>query len=98
MWRERRVRQQHEGEESALSTEREDSIKPGVERSGTPGSMEHKGRAHEVGDSTHHLVNHRFLSYRTLRALRSLILRYPGVSLRSTPGFMLAPAARVFDR
>jgi hypothetical protein len=32
-----------------------------------------------------------FLRYRTLRALGFLIYRYPGVPLRFTPGFMLAP-------
>jgi hypothetical protein len=37
------------------------------------------------------------LGYRTLRALRFLTLRQPGVPLRSTPGFMLAPAARVLE-
>ena len=38
------------------------------------------------------------LRYRTLRALRVLNYRRPGVPLRSTPGFMLPPAARVWKR
>jgi hypothetical protein len=37
------------------------------------------------------------LRYRTLRALGFLTVRYPGVSLRSTPGFMLPPAAQVLE-
>ncbi len=45
-----------------------DSIKPGVERSGTPGSWEYKTRAREVGDS-YILSKLRPLHYRTLRAL-----------------------------
>ena len=37
------------------------------------------------------------LRYRTLRALGLLTFRLPGVPLRSTPGFMLPPAARVLE-
>ncbi len=39
----------------------------------------------------------RLVGYRTLRALDPLDFRHPGVSLRSTPGFMLTPATRVFS-
>ena len=35
----------------AEPAKRGDSIKPGVERSGTPGSLKERKRAHEVGDS-----------------------------------------------
>jgi pimeloyl-ACP methyl ester carboxylesterase len=37
------------------------------------------------------------LRYRTLRAPGLLTFRLPGVPLRSTPGFMLPPAARVLE-
>jgi hypothetical protein len=37
------------------------------------------------------------LHYRTLRALGFLTGRQPGVSLRSTPGFILSPATRVLE-
>ncbi len=43
-----------------------------------------KGKAREVGDSHSSCVNR----YRTLRALGFSYPRYPGVPLRSTPGFM----------
>ena len=42
------------------------SIKPGVERSGTPGSLAEKGRARNAGDSSGQAE---CLRYRTLRAL-----------------------------
>jgi len=38
------------------------------------------------------------LRYRTLRALGVFNYRRPGVPLRSTPGFMLPPAARAWKR
>jgi hypothetical protein len=60
--------------------------------------LEYKERAREVGDSNSSGVNRSFLRYRTLRALGFLTLRHPGVPLRSTPGFMLAPAARVLEK
>jgi len=56
-----------------------------VERSETPGSLFH----HEQ------LIGFR---YRTLRALDLLTVVNPGVSPRSTPGFMLSPATRVLKR
>ncbi|GEM_PF-6383254 len=76
---------------------RGDSVKPGVERSGTPGSLEYKGRAREVGDSHFIISEFQLLRYRTLRALGFHDRRHPGVPLRYTPGFMLPPAARVLE-
>ena len=61
------------------------SIKPGVERSGTPGSYPKIMRA-RAGDSVY--ISGLSAATRTA-VLRSAV---PGVPLRFTPGFMLAPA------
>jgi len=45
--------------------------RPGVERSGTPGSLEYQGRARGVGDSRFIVSDLRPLRCRTLRALDS---------------------------
>src|SRR6266853_6391424 len=45
----------------------------------------------------HHSKSQR-LPYRTLRALGLITFRYPGVPLRSAPGFMLPPASRVLKK
>jgi hypothetical protein len=56
-----------------------------------------KGRAPRSGRQPFIISTSQLLGYRTLRALRFLTQRHPGVPLRSTPGFMLAPAARVLE-
>jgi hypothetical protein len=77
---------------------RGDSVKPGVERSGTPGNGFEEGRgAREVGDSfLRELVVMLALSHAS-RAREFSSFSVPGVPLRFTPGFMLPPAARVFS-
>ena len=57
-----------------------------------------KGRAHGSGRQTFMTGKSQRLRYRTLRALGVFNYRRPGVPLRSTPGFMLPPAARVWKR
>jgi hypothetical protein len=44
------------------------------------------------------IMSSQLLRCRTLRALGFLSLVIPGVSLRSTPGFMLPPAPRAKER
>jgi len=77
---------------------RGDSIKPGVERSGTPGLVAYVRKSPRSGRQPFIMSKSQLLRYRTLRALGFLILDYPGVPLRSTPGFMLPPASRVLER
>jgi hypothetical protein len=45
-------------EDLSEPAKRGDSIKPGVERSGTPGILEHEGKAQRVGDSHSLRANH----------------------------------------
>ena len=71
-----------------------DSIKPGVERSETPG-IYHKKIVKPAERPTDVSFRLAFLSLplsAAPRALQVLFYRVPGVSLRSTPGFMLSPA------
>jgi hypothetical protein len=68
-----------------------ESVKPGVERSGTPGSLGFKGVAREAGRQLFAECTNQITSCRALRALRSSSGRQPGVPLRYTPGFMLSP-------
>ena len=51
---------------------RGDSIKPGVERSGTPGFLANEGRAHEVGDSA--LIISELRRLRIARFARSVFI------------------------
>jgi hypothetical protein len=75
--------------------ERGVSIKPGVERSGTPGSCKTKKGTREAGDSRSN--NQPMpLGYRTLRALD--FLSAVNLGFRFTPGFMLPPATRVLRK
>ncbi len=63
------------------------------ERSVTPGRFGKHYQARGVGDS-----NLNRLTLVLSHASRALIInfRFPGVPFRSTPGFTLSPAARVF--
>jgi hypothetical protein len=77
--------------------EADDSIKPGVERSGTPGSIfESKPAERPTADSSR-------LTFDILAAIGRFAgsavfgVDDPGVSLRSTPGFMLSSAPRTFN-
>jgi hypothetical protein len=75
---------------------RGDSVKPAVERSGTPSSLKYKERTREVGDSHASRVNRSYLRCRTLRALIFLHFVILGFPLCSTPVSMLTSAPRVF--
>src|SRR5882672_11657482 len=73
---------------------RGDSIKPGVERAEPQDRWKTKDQPTKWATANHH--EYIGLSrYRTLRALGFFNPGYPGVPLRSTPGFMLPPAPRV---
>ena len=76
-----------------LSKTREagESIKPGVERSGTPGPTVVESRAREACGSAKKgdLLKDEWLSPTSWALL--LCATDPGVPLRSTPGFMLTP-------
>jgi len=79
------------------------SIKPGVERSGTPGANARQFRGRETGDSPErHYEDVMYTLHQSLPKPLSptswaLVHYSPGVPLRSTPGFMLPPAPRVED-
>jgi hypothetical protein len=73
-----------------------DSIKPGVERSGTPGSVEEIIKVREAADSGINASCCR-IRYRPLRGLQFLLVGDPGVPLRSTPGSMLSAASRALS-
>ena len=65
-----------------------DSIKPGVKRSETPGDCPKIMPARGAGDSV-------YRDFRAIARPRAVVAgsAVPGVPLRSTPGFMLSPAA-----
>jgi hypothetical protein len=63
--------------------------RPGVERSGTPGSLEYKGRAREVGDSR--ISRSQRLCYRTLRALGFLFFVILGFRFAPPQALRLHP-------
>src|SRR5882724_8066607 len=69
--------------------------RPGVERSGTPGTRYKKiCKAREAADRRIIMIDVCNLNrFRPLRGLKCFLFVFdPGVSLRSTPGFMLSPA------
>jgi hypothetical protein len=74
----------------SLARDAGEGIKPGVERSGTPGSNAHRMRARGAGESGSNIERLSPTSW-----AQFLLCHFPGVPLRSTPGFMLPPASRV---
>ena len=70
--------------------------RPGVERSGTPGKRTlGMSEARGAADSRINMIHVSQPLSAASRAQRSVVVLDPGVSLRSTPGFMLLPATRV---
>jgi hypothetical protein len=79
--------------------EADDSIKPGVERSGTPGSLLKIVKARGAADSGPITTTFYYLTAIGRFAGSSVFgVEGPGVSLRFTPGFMLSSASRTFNR
>src|SRR5258706_13930061 len=72
------------------------SIKPGVERSRTPGSWEDKGRARGARRQSFIINRPYVLGYRTLRALY-FFGRQPGVPLCFTQALCLHALTRVSE-
>src|SRR5687767_10910144 len=68
-----------------------DSVKPGVEQSGTPGTVDEIIKAREAADRS---INGYLSSPAIARSAGSASFSVvdPGVPLRSTPGFTLSPA------
>ena len=75
-----------------------DSVKPGVERSGTPGDLHELHSKPAKRSAASSMRSRCHIRYRPLRGLCKVFeFTVPGVPLRSTPGSTLSPATAGWD-